>query len=255
MASNSTLRGGLRSWFSFGLLLVVKGLSKLFFRLVVRWVGDVPPDPWRHIRLIAMLHHTSLYEPIFAAGAPNSLLRHIARNGVVPVARKTIERPVVGWFFRLVARDVVSITRQRDETWTEVLNRIGNPEAIVVILPEGRMKRLTGLDSEGRPMTVRGGIADILRGIHDGRMLIVYSGGLHHVQAPGETFPRLFKTVRVRLELVDIAVYRERLRAQSGEAGFTEAVVRDLTRRRDRYCPGAVPPDQTSQSAGPPRPS
>jgi len=35
-------------------------------------------------------------------------------------------------------------------------------------------------------------------------MLIAYSGGLHHVQVPGK-LPRAFKTVRLRLEIVDIA--------------------------------------------------
>ena len=56
------------------------------------------------------------------------------------------------------------------------------------------MKRRNGLDSQGQPMTVRGGIADILEAIPSGPMLIAYSGGLHHVQAPGETLPAVFRT-------------------------------------------------------------
>jgi hypothetical protein len=33
---------------------------------------------------------------------------------------------------------------------------------MVLMAPEGRMKRADGLDAHGQPMTVRGGIADIL---------------------------------------------------------------------------------------------
>src|SRR4029077_15050444 len=95
-----------------------------------------------------------------------------------------------------------------------------------------------GLDSEGKPMTVRGGIADIVETIGDGRMLLAYSGGLHHVQIPGERWPRLFKTIRLRLELLDIAEYRDQMmEAGGGPRGFKRAVVNDLERRRDLLCP------------------
>jgi hypothetical protein len=47
---------------------------------------------------------------------------------------------------------------------------------------------------------VRGGIADILEAIPSGRMLLAYSGGLHHVQAPGEHVPRPFRTLYLNLE-------------------------------------------------------
>ena len=94
---------------------------------------------------------------------------------------------MVGRFFRILAANVVSITRERDHTWRDVLATI-DPDSMVLILPEGRMKRLNGLDSNGQPMTVRGGIADILETIERGPMLVAYSGGLHHVQAPGERF-------------------------------------------------------------------
>ena len=86
-------------------------------------------------------------------------------------------------------------------------------------------------------MTVRGGIADILEAIGEGRMILAYSGGLHHVQIPGERFPRLWRTIRLRLELVDIELYRRELAAAAGREGFRRAVVNDLERRRDLYCP------------------
>jgi hypothetical protein len=230
----------------FLLLCAVKLVSRLFYRIDMRWIGqapaDAPKDPWRHIRLIAFLNHTSLFEPLFAGGVPFHLLLRLARHGVLPVARKTSDRPVVGRFFGLVAKHVISITRERDESWEAVLRRI-DPDAMVVILPEGRMMRANGLDSEGRPMTVRGGIADLLDSIGQGRMLLAYSGGLHHVQIPGERLPRLWKTIRMNLEIVDLGTYHRQMLATSGPEGFKRAVIADLERRRDLYCPPPeVPP-------------
>jgi hypothetical protein len=138
--------------------------------------------------------------------------------------------------YGLVAARVISITRERDESWSEVLRTI-DPDAMVMILPEGRMKRATGLDSDGKPMTVRGGIADILETMGDGRMLVAYSGGLHHIHTPGDRFPRFFKTIRLRLEVVDIAPYRSARLEEGGAKGFRRAVVHDLERRRDEVCP------------------
>ncbi|UCG76347.1 MAG: 1-acyl-sn-glycerol-3-phosphate acyltransferase [Gemmatimonadota bacterium] len=226
----------MRSQISYALLRSVKFVSRLFFGYEIRWVGDVPPDPWEGVRVITILNHTSLYEPIFAGGAPDRLLKRIARQGVVPVADKTTRRPLVGRFFRLVAEDVVPITRERDETWERFLSQASQPGAIVVILPEGRMKRKTGLDLAGNPMTIRGGIADIVRAVPDGRMLLCYSRGLHHIQAPGELLPRPFRTVKARLETVELVGYRQKLLERGGDEGFKAAVVEDLTRRRDLYC-------------------
>jgi hypothetical protein len=225
-----------RSYLVFLLLLAVKVVARIFYRIDMRWIDDPPPDRWRHIRLLAVLNHTSLYEPLFAGAVPISFLWRIARHGVLPIAEKTAGRPLVGQFYKLIARRVISITRERDESWEAVLTHI-DPDAMIALLPEGRMKRATGLDAHGKPMTVRGGIADILESIGAGRMLLAYSGGLHQVQAPGERFPRLWKTIRMRLELVDIAEYRNALLAKAGAGGFKRAVIDDLERRRDRLCP------------------
>jgi len=97
------------------------------------------------------------------------------------------------------------------------------------------MKRATGLDKHGQPMTVRGGIADILTAIPDGLMMIIYSGGLHHVQAPGQAFPRLFKTLRLRFEVVEIESYVKEVRANT-EGRFKRAVKTDLEARRSLHC-------------------
>ena len=84
-------------------------------------------------------------------------------------------------------------------------------------------------------------IADILKAIGRGRMLLAYSGGLHHVQIPGQLLPRPFKTIRVRLESVDIEAYRQSLREMPGSEEFKRAVRVDLERRRDLYCGSEMP--------------
>ena len=223
----------LRSLTVFALLLVLKYLSKIFYRHDFAWVGEVPPNPWKYIRLVAFLNHTSLFEHVFLGGVPNSFVWRIAAHGVVPAADKTTGRPLVGLIFKFVAHHVIAITRERDHTWFQVLNKI-DPHSMVIILPEGRMKRASGLDLHGNPMNVRGGIADILLAMKEGRMLIAYSGGLHHVQIPGHV-PRVFKTVRMRLEDVDIAGYIAEMMV-GGPDQFKRNVMRDLDRRRDAYC-------------------
>jgi hypothetical protein len=224
-----------RSLLVFCILFVVKTASRIFYRFETAWIGDPPgPELWREVRLIAFLNHTSLFEPIFAGGVPNALLWRLATKGLVPAAQKTTRRPLVGLLFKLVAKNVIPITRERDHTWDLVMARIAE-DSMVVILPEGRMKRRNGLDAQGQPMTVRGGISDILEAIPSGPMLVAYSGGLHHVQAPGETIPGIFRTVRMNFEVLDIADYRAALAAQGGEV--KAAVKADLERRRDSYCP------------------
>lgn len=267
----------MKSYLVFLLLLAIKALSRIFYRHELSWIGEPPEDPWSNIRILALLHHTSLYEPLFIGAAPNRLLWRVARHGVVPVARKTSRRPLVGSLFRLVGHRVIPITRERDETWAEVVRHAAYPKALLVILPEGRMMRRSGLDSEGNPMTVRGGMADILRTVSGGRMLLAYSGGLHHVHAPGDRLPRLFRTLRIRLELLEIEAYLRELRGaaepvsgtahsslESGgadagpEEAFKAAVVMDLSRRRDLHRPsagaaspsGSARPSNSAHSSG-----
>lgn len=227
----------MRSLLVYLMLRAVKGVSRLLYHHDLRWVGEVPADPWSDLRLVAILNHTSLFEPLFAGGVPNRFLWSVATRAVVPVAQKTASRPLVGRFFRRVAAHVEPVTRERDRTWERFVSRAREPGRLAVILPEGRMKRATGRDAHGEPMTIRGGIADLIREIPEGRMLLAYSGGLHHVQAPGERWPRLFEVLRMRLECLDIADYRSQLLAQSGREDLKRAVVRDLTRRRDAHCP------------------
>lgn len=221
--------------FTFTLLVIVRTLARIFFKLDEEWITPKPDNYAIGTRIIALLNHTSLYEPLVAGYAPLNLLWKFARHGVLPVAEKTMKRRI-GIFFSMLVRHPVVVTRKRDRTWHNVLNRIDS-RAIVIILPEGRMMRANGLDSEGRKMTVRGGIADILDALPDGRILAVYSGGLHHIQVPGELLPTPFKTIRCRLEMIDIPTYKEDLERDYPDKNFTGAVIADLTHRRDKYCP------------------
>lgn len=224
-----------RSAIVFTLLVVLKYLSRIFYRHDFGFVGEPVPNPWSKIRLVAFLNHTSLFEPVFLGVVPNSFIWRLAAHGVIPAADKTTDRPLVGLIFRFVAHRVIAITRQRDETWFEVLRTI-DPKSMVVIAPEGRMKRANGLDLQGNPMSVRGGIADILLALREGRMLIAYSGGLHHVQIPGHA-PKIFRTVRLRVEVVEIGDYIAGMMKRGGTEEFKKNVMRDLDSRRDHYAP------------------
>lgn len=216
-------------------LLFLKAVSSTFYRHDTRWITPPPPEPWDDLRVLVFLHHTSLFEWLFVAAAPNHLLKRVATRGLVPIAQKTYDRPLVGRFFSVLAPEMVPISRAPDHTWEDVMRRV-DPDSMVVIAPEGRMMRADGLDSTGKPMTVRGGIADILSAVDGGRMLLAYSGGLHHVQVPGQTLPRLFKTVRMRFESVSIEEYRESIGGLDKAAEFKRRVRVDLERRRDLYC-------------------
>ena len=237
----------LRSVAVFSLLTYLKILSKIFYKHDFAFIGDTPRDPWANIRLVIFLNHTSLFEPVFLGAVPGRFIWRLAGHGVIPAADKTTGRPLVGLIFKFVAHHVIPITRQRDDTWFAVLNKI-DPKSMVVIAPEGRMKRATGLDVNGNPMTVRGGVADILQAIGEGRMLIAYSGGLHHVQVPGH-IPNVFTTVRLRVENLDIASYVAEQMAKGGPEQFKRNVMRDLEERRDTYCIEEEMPRADSKSA------
>lgn len=218
----------------FLLLGAIKLLSLAFYRFELEWVGVRPSVPFRSARVGVLLNHTSLFEPILAGSFPWHWLWAISRRGLLPGADVTLDRPVAGRVIKLMVPKAVTVTRSRDRTWTEFLSHI-TEEDVVLISPEGRMKRRTGLDKHGKPMTLRGGIVDVLERKSEGTILLVYSEGLHHVQAPGEGFPRLFKRVRARLEELPIAAYKTAM--GHGTPDFRANVLADLARRRDLHCP------------------
>ena len=217
----------------FFFLATVKMLSQAFLSFTVEWVGRRPRRAFKDARIVLLLNHTSLFEPVFLALVPYRFLWAVAKQGLIPGADSTLDRPVAGRIFKWMAPEVVSVTRNRDRTWTDFIARV-EEGAIVIMSPEGRMKRPTGLDKYGRPMTMRGGIADVLDKKKDGSLLILYSGGLHHVQAPGEPFPKLFRRVYARLEEIKIPHYKDLHR--HGTPDFRKNVMTDLERRRDQHC-------------------
>ena len=222
--------------FNFLILLFLKILVRIFYRVDFQWIGGEPADSWGAYRILAILNHTSLFEWMFVGGVPVKFLWRIAGHAMVPIADITLRRPIVGSFYSLLVPHLLPITRQADRTWKAVVEFVRD-DLMVIILPEGRMKRLDGLDKEGRTMTVRGGVADIIQGLNEGKMLVAYSGGLHHVQAPGQHLPRPFKTLRMRLQEIDLVAYKEELGANGDPQSFKHNVKRDLEARRDRYCP------------------
>ena len=226
----------LKSNLVYMLLLGIKLFSSTFYRFKINWIGNTPSDPWANLRLVLVLNHTSLYEPLYAGFLPNRFLKNIATSGLVPVADKTLNRPFVGRFYSVVASNVVSVTRLRDNSWDNFIDRI-QPSSLVLLAPEGRMKRANGMDLEGMPMTIRGGVADLLLEIQRGRMLIAYSGGLHHVQVPNQLIPKLFKTLRMNIENLDITQYRNTILRRVGQVDFKKGVIQDLEIRRRTNCP------------------
>lgn len=213
--------------------MAIRTFSKVFYTLELKWLSTKQND-YANVRMVVFLNHTSLYEPLFVQAAPVSFLWELSKKLIAPAADKTLNRPIVGRFWKFMSPGLISITRKRDKSWFQFLEAI-EKKNIITIAPEGRMKRGTGLDSEGKPMSVRSGIAEIIEELKEGDMLIAYSGGLHHVQHPGEFMPRLFKNIRLNLELVDIISYKKQFHSKGIQ--FRKDIVADLEKRIMQNCP------------------
>jgi len=220
--------------------MVLRTVSRVFFRHVVWWAGSrCAPG------VTCASSPLSSHQPLRAALRGRCRPRCSANRplGLVPVADKTLRRPLVGLFFKMVAQRVVVVTRQQDETCSACSAR--RRDSIVVLFPEGRMKRADGLDSEGKPMTVRGGIADILAR-SAGRMVLGYCGG-----------STTFRCRSAAAEAVQDdpprhgggrhPSYRDGLLHGAGETSLKRLVIEDLQTRRDRYCPAAGETDASSE--------
>lgn len=217
------------------LIISVGFFTRRLYRFEVLWVGPKPRQAWKNIRVFAFLNHTSLLEPLFLGTLPISFLWNAAKRTVVPGADITMNRPIAGTFYKYFSPRTVSITRERDDSWSGFLDEI-EPDTMVALAPEGRMMRANGLDKHGRPMSVRGGIADILCKVQTGKMLIGYSGGLHHVNAPGEKRMRLFKTLKIRYEILDIADYLKTFDTRDPKR-LRKYVAEDLEKRLQQHKP------------------
>lgn len=219
---------------AFLILASVKTFAHVFYRGNFKWLGDIPNNPWKNVRLFVFMNHTSLFEPLFVRVFPYSYIWELAEHMNVPGADITLNRPIVGRFWKLMMPNIASVTRRKDSSWDQYLQSI-KPDSIIMIAAEGRMKRPNGLDKSGRPMTVRGGAADIIEGIHDGKMVLCLSGGLHHIQSPGQFVPKIFKEISMNLVYMDIEEYKKSFPENSRERKL--AIVQDLQKHLDNNCP------------------
>ncbi len=211
-------------------------LVRLLYRFEVVWVGERPESKnFKDTKLICILNHTSLFEFLLIGGIPKTVILHGAKKAVIPVADITMNRALVGSFIRMILPNPMSISRKRDHTWQAYLDSLSG-DRMAMIFPEGRMRRASGFDKEGQDMSVRGGIADILSGVREGHMLLVHSGGLHHIQKPGvDKWPRFFKPIRVRLEWINISKYKKEIGFES--EGYKGRLIQDMQKRHELNCP------------------
>lgn len=219
---------------AFTILASVKTFSHIFYRAQFKWITPRPSHPWKDTKLIVLLNHTSLFEPLYIQEFSLPYLWDLAENLNVPGADITLKRPLVGKFWKLMMPNIASVTRKKDSSWSNYLNSI-KKESIIMIAPEGRMKRPNGLDKSGRPMTVKPGIADIIETLNEGAMVLCFSGGLHHIQSPGQKLPRLFKPLKMNLSYHDIAEYKAQFTGSVRERKVS--MIQDLQKKLETNCP------------------
>lgn len=224
----------MRRFFAFLILASVKTVARLFFEEKFTWEPSRDRIRFEDARLVILLNHTSLFEPLFLSGFTYSFLWKMAGKLNVPIASVTLDRPIVGLLFKLMLPKVASITRKKDETWETYLQSIEKND-LVMIAPEGRMKRTTGLDKHGKKMHVQGGVADIIDRMEEGNVLICLSGGLHHIQAPGELLPKFFRQIRMHVVQIPIREFKARFSVNPRERKIQ--IVQDLQHRLETQCP------------------
>lgn len=227
----------MKSLISYITLLAIKYTSQIFYRFKIGWPkGGSSAIKWNEIKLIVFLNHTSLFEFLYLGFLPNRFLRILSKRMVAPAADKTLNRPLVGFFFKLFSPGMMSITRKRDDSWDQFLESIYE-DSIIIIAPEGRMKRENGLDLDGNKMTVKPGVVDILKGLSKGQLVFALSGGLHHVQIPGQGLPKLFKTIKLNLETFDISEYKSLFQSVIGSDAWKTEVLNDMQHRLECHLP------------------
>ncbi len=226
----------MKSLLSYLTLLLIKYVSQLLYRFEIGWPKGDARIRWNKVKLIIFLNHTSLFEFLYLGFLPNHFLRTLSKRMVAPAADKTLNRPIVGFFFKLFSPGMMPITRKRDNSWEQFLDSIYE-DSIIIIAPEGRMKRKNGLDLEGKKMNVKPGVVDILKGLNKGQVIFAYSGGLHHIQIPGEGMPKIFKTIKMNIDTADIADYKASFSEPVGSDAWKKQVLDDLQWRLETKVP------------------
>jgi 1-acyl-sn-glycerol-3-phosphate acyltransferase len=224
----------MRHLLAFLILAMLKIISSVFYRRELTWLNEPPENPFDKARVFVLLNHTSLYEPVYLSALSFRYLWKLTKNLSVPGADVTLKRPIVGLFWKLMMPNISSVSRKSDNTWRSYLESI-KKDSIVLIAPEGRMKRPNGLDKNGRPMTVKPGIADIIMTIPEGGMILCLSGGLHHIQKPGEHFPKVFKTIRMNFVYLELSEYRKKFPGTVMEQKLQ--ITKDLQKYLETSCP------------------
>ena len=180
-----------RRVFVFCTLSLIKTIGHVLFSFNVKTTNGKALD-WDSFKVVAWINHTSLYDVFLICLFPYKFLWKASKTCMTPIAEKTIKRPLLGLIFKNLTSKKTFVSQKRDDSWAQFLESIED-SSIVALFPEGRMKRKNGLDKNGKELSIRGGIADILQKRTDGKMLIIYSGGMHHIQAPGEKCQSFFK--------------------------------------------------------------
>ncbi len=215
----------------FLLLLLLKVVASIFYPCKAHWTPETVQN-WQSIKLIIFLNHTSLFEVLFIQLVSIKGLWAIADRFIAPGADITFARPIVGKILHTLIPGIIPISRKKDETWQHFLSLVDD-EKITAILPEGRMKRRNGLDKHGQPMSVRGGFVDVLQKLNSGQILFVYSGGLHHIQAPGDKLPKLFKTIKANIEISDLPNYKQQFNIKDATEFKTQVMADVENKLRD----------------------
>lgn len=218
----------------YSFLAGLKILGYVFYPSKLNWVGQKPND-WNDVSLILILNHTSLFEFVYGVTLPFPFLKALSGRLVIPVADKTLNKPLSGFIMKNLAPKTIKLTRKRDDSWQDFLDQIESHN-ICIFMPEGQMKRQNGLDKNGNPMKVKTGVFELMQKYRGQNMVFLYSHGLHHIMAPGDKFPRIFKNVTADIEMFSVDSYLAKFE-NSSESEAAKLVAEDLQTRRDQYCP------------------